>query len=162
MGTIFPFWVSSNNSSNSTNPSNPITSSNPELVTRNSKSEFGCSELVTRNPKPATGLKNGFVELPYTLPQDFTLFVLMKERNIDIWKKKLDWIAEKGGMALLITHPDYMNGKKGKCGIEEYPMKFYEELLAYIKSKYDGQYWHVLPKEMAHFWKQKMVAPASF
>jgi hypothetical protein len=53
-GTIFPFWVSSNNSSNSTNPSNPITSSNPELVTRNSKSEFGCSELVTRNPKPAT------------------------------------------------------------------------------------------------------------
>jgi hypothetical protein len=86
----------------------------------------------------------------------------MKEKNIDIWKKKLDWIAEKGGMALLITHPDYMNGKKGKCGIEEYPMKFYEELLAYIKSKYDGQYWHVLPKEMAHFWKQKMVAPASF
>src|SRR4030042_4460225 len=50
----------------------------------------------------------GFVELPYTLPQDFTLFVLMKERNIDIWKKKLYWIVEKGVMALLITHPDYM------------------------------------------------------
>ena len=30
----------------------------------------------------------GYIELPYTLPQDFTLFVLMKERNIDIWKKK--------------------------------------------------------------------------
>ena len=43
----------------------------------------------------------GYVELPYTLPQDFTLFVLMKERTIDIWKKKLDWIAEKGGMALI-------------------------------------------------------------
>jgi hypothetical protein len=50
----------------------------------------------------------GFVEIPYTLPQDFTLFVLMREKNIDIWKKKLDWIVEKGGMALLITHPDYM------------------------------------------------------
>ena len=50
----------------------------------------------------------GFVELPYTLPQDFTLFVLMQERNIDIWKKKLDWIADNGGMALLIAHPDYM------------------------------------------------------
>jgi hypothetical protein len=60
-------------------------------------------------------------------------------------------------MALLITHPDYMNCEKGRCKIDEYPMEFYEELLAYIKSKYDGEYWHALPKEMAHFWKQKMV-----
>jgi len=58
-------------------------------------------------------------------------------------------------MALLITHPDYMNGKKKKCGIEEYPMEFYKELLDYIKGKYEGQYWNPLPKEMAHFWKQK-------
>jgi hypothetical protein len=33
----------------------------------------------------------GFVELPYTVPQDFTLFILMKEKNIDIWKK--NWIG---------------------------------------------------------------------
>jgi hypothetical protein len=45
--------------------------------------------------------QSGYVELPYTLPQDFTLFVLMKQKNIDIWKKKLDWIVEQGGMALL-------------------------------------------------------------
>jgi hypothetical protein len=101
----------------------------------------------------------GFVELPYTLPQDFTLFVLMKERNIDIWKKKLDWIVEKGGMALLITHPDYMNCKKGSCNIEEYPMDFYEKFLNYVKGKYEDQYWHVLPSEMARFWKGKMVIP---
>ena len=104
------------------------------------------------------GFRNkGFVELPYTLPQDFTLFVLMKERNIDIWKKKLDWIVDKGGMALLITHPDYMNCKKGRCKIDEYPMEFYEEFLDYIKSKYEGEYWHPLPKEMAASGKKKMV-----
>jgi len=95
----------------------------------------------------------GFVELPYTLPQDFTLFVIMKERNIDIWKKKLDWIVEKGGMALLITHPDYMNCEKGRCTTEEYPIEFYERFLHYVKSKYEGQYWHALPKEVARFWK---------
>jgi hypothetical protein len=50
-------------------------------------------------------LPRGYVELPYTLPQDFTLFTVMREKDIDIWKKKLDWIVEKGGMALLITHP---------------------------------------------------------
>ena len=38
----------------------------------------------------------GYVELPYTLPQDHLLFVMMKEKTIDIWKKKLDWIAENG------------------------------------------------------------------
>lgn len=103
----------------------------------------------------------GFVELPYTLPQDFTLFVLIGERNINIWKKKLDWIAEKGGMALLITHPDYMNFNNTKFTIEEYPMKFYKELLLYVKSEYEGQYWHALPKEMARFWKEEMAFPQS-
>src|SRR5665213_496096 len=43
----------------------------------------------------------GFVELPYTMAQDFTLFVVLRETNIDIWKKKLDWIVQRGGMALL-------------------------------------------------------------
>ena len=100
----------------------------------------------------------GFVELPYTLPQDFTLFILMREKDTNIWKKKLDWIAEKGGMALLITHPDYMNCNKGQFKIEEYPMKYYEEFLDYTKGKYEGQFWNPLPIEIARFWKGKMVA----
>ena len=97
----------------------------------------------------------GFVELPYTLPQDFTLFVLMKEKNIDIWKKKLDWIVEKGGMALLIAHPDYMNANQAKCTIEEYPMEFYAEFLKHVKSKYTKRYWNPLPRELAQFWKNR-------
>jgi hypothetical protein len=96
--------------------------------------------------------QRGYVELPYTLPQDFTLFVLMNEKNIDIWKQKLDWIAERGGMALLNTHPDYMNFNDDNLGIEEFPAALYRHFLEYIKSKYEGQYWHVLPKEMARYW----------
>ncbi len=94
----------------------------------------------------------GYVELPYSLPQDFTLFVLMKETNIDIWKKKLDWIAEKGGMALITTHPDYMNFGNSIQDKEEYPVALYTEFLGYIKEKYNDQYWHVLPKEIAYYW----------
>jgi hypothetical protein len=82
----------------------------------------------------------------------------MKERNIDIWKKKIDWIVEKGGMALVDTHADYMNCNKGRCTIEEYPRKYYEEFLDYTKGKYEGQFWNPLPKEMARFWKGRMVA----
>ncbi len=42
-----------------------------------------------------------YLELPYTLPQDFTPFVLMREKTIKIWQEKTDWIAKNGGMVLV-------------------------------------------------------------
>ncbi len=93
----------------------------------------------------------GYVELPYTLPQDFTLFILMKQTNIDIWKYKLDWIAGAGGMALLNCHPDYMNFGDKRLGLEEYPVGYYIELLQYVLYKYRDEYWHVPPHVMAEF-----------
>ena len=99
----------------------------------------------------------GYMELPYSLPQDFTLFVIMQEKTIDIWKRKLDWIAEQGGMALLITHPDYMNFNEKKQGVEEYPAGYYKEFLKYIRDTYSGRYWDVLPREMAHFWAKNIA-----
>ena len=76
----------------------------------------------------------------------------MRKKTINIWKKKLVRIAENGGMALLNTHPDYMHFGNGKPGLEEYPADYYAELLEYIKDKYKGRYWHVLPKEIARYW----------
>jgi len=99
---------------------------------------------------------SGYVELPYTLPQDLTLFVLMKEQTIDIWKNKLDWIAQKGGMALFNSHPEYMNFNTPKNGPEQYYATYYMEFIEYIKNRYKDQYWHVLPKEMARFWQQNV------
>ncbi len=90
-----------------------------------------------------------YLEMPYTVAQDFTLFVLMKEKDISIWKKKVDWIAEKGGMVLVNTHPDYMSFERGRLGEEEYPIQYYEELLDYIRHRYEGRYWHALPRDMA-------------
>lgn len=98
---------------------------------------------------------NGYVELPYTLPQDFTLFILLKEKNIDIWKQKLDWIVDKGGMALVNVHPDYMNFSGSALTQEEYPAKYYSDFLEYIIEIYDGGYWNVLPKDMAFFIRTK-------
>ena len=92
-----------------------------------------------------------YVELPYTLPQDHLLYVIMKEQTISIWKSKLDWIAEKGGMALLITHPDYMRFDDGKAAADEYPVRFYSEFLEYVGNRYKGHYWHALPRDVAQF-----------
>ncbi len=52
-----------------------------------------------------------------------------------------------------------MDHENDNGGIEEYPVRFYEEFLDHIRRKYDGQYWHPLPKEMARFWKENMVPP---
>jgi len=90
----------------------------------------------------------GYMELPYTLPQDFTLFVILKQENIDIWKRKLDWIAERGGMAMILTHPDYMDFGN-KPGLDEYPATQYRDLLEYVNEKYKGQFWNALPVEVA-------------
>lgn len=95
--------------------------------------------------------KKGFVELPYTLPQDHTLFVIMQERNIDIWKQKLDWIANSGGMALVNTHPDYMSFEDRRRRIDEYPASYYFELLEYMRTTHTDAYWNALPREVAAF-----------
>lgn len=97
----------------------------------------------------ADGNNRGYVELPYTLPQDSTLFVLFREKTIEIWKRKLDWLAKNGGMALVNVHPDYMNFS-GAPRPSEYPASFYQEFLDYAKSQYAGAYWNALPKEVAY------------
>ena len=65
-----------------------------------------------------------FVELPYTLPQDHTLFYVLKVKDISIWKNKIDWLVNHHGMILVLTHPDYLREKDH--------LKYYEELLAYL------------------------------
>ncbi len=93
-----------------------------------------------------------YVELPYTLPQDHAVFVTLREPGIDTWKRKLDWIAAAGGMALLIVHPDYM-AFDGAPGPEEYPAAWYDELLAYVAERYPGQAWNATPREAAAYFR---------
>ncbi len=94
---------------------------------------------------------SGYVELPYTLVQDFNLFVVLQEPNIDIWKRKLDWIVERGGMALLNTHPDYMCFD-GKPARDEFPVRLYEEFLRYAQDQYGGTFWSATPREVSRYY----------
>lgn len=89
------------------------------------------------------------IELPYTMSQDFTLFVTLGERSIDIWKQKLAWIVAHGGLAMIDVHPDYMRFDGEPCGPEEYPASRYAELLDHLKKTYAGQYWNALPRDVA-------------
>ena len=118
--TIFPFWVP--------RPNGSSTNHQPSTIKPSSK---------------------GYVELPYTLPQDSTLFLVLRETTPEIWMRKLDWIAEHGGMVLLDVHPDYMSFDGSQQTTTEYPAELYREFLIYLKTRYAGQYWHALPKQVA-------------
>jgi len=72
------------------------------------------------------------IELPLTMPQDHTLFEILNQRDIDIWKKKALWIAEQGGLVLINIHPDYM--------LEDSRLAFFEELLVFMKQQHGM--WH--------------------
>jgi peptidoglycan/xylan/chitin deacetylase (PgdA/CDA1 family) len=146
VGTIFPFWVPADGRAATT----PAISLTPGTI----RPEV---QPVTCNLQPATVSQRGYVELPYTLPQDFTLLVLMNAKSINIWRLKLDWIVEHGGMALINTHPDYMAFDGRKPTIEEYPIRYYEEFLLYVKGKYKDEFWHALPQEVASFWKNNFM-----
>jgi hypothetical protein len=98
----------------------------------------------------ANNSAKGYWEIPYTLVQDFTLFILMNENN-DVWKKKADWIEQKRGMVLVNVHPDYVNFSENKNGLQEFSMLQYVNFLKYIKSKYEGKYCNPLPKELAQY-----------
>ena len=91
----------------------------------------------------------GYVELPYTLPQDSTMFLVLKERTPDIWKRKLDWIATHGGMALVNVHPDYVDFESGRRSSTRFPVSLYREFLEYARNRHGDQYWHALPSEVA-------------
>jgi glycosyltransferase involved in cell wall biosynthesis len=103
-------------------------------------------------PGPHDG---GYVELPYTLAQDFTLFKILEEHNIDLWKRKVDWIADNGGMVLVNTHPDYMCFE-GQPSRDEYQVAHYEELLRYVREKFDGRYWAASPREVARYYSEQV------
>src|SRR3954451_23472039 len=109
-------------------------------------------------PRPTNGsisgderrCSRGYVELPYTLPQDSTLFLVLRETTPEIWMRKLDWIAQHGGMALLDTHPDYMSFD-GSPAATQYPVSLYKDFLTYVKTKYSGHYWSALPRQIARY-----------
>ncbi len=99
------------------------------------------------------GDNSGFVELPSTLPQDSTLFLLLRESGIDTWVRKLDWIARHGGMALVDAHPDYM-GFDGVRSSSEYTVQIYRDFLEYVAGRYRQEAWFALPGEVATYIRQ--------
>ena len=86
-----------------------------------------------------------FVELPYTLPQDHTLLVTLGETTPRIWLEKMAYLRQLAGMAMLITHPDYLDVPER--------LDVYREFLEFLIAQ--TQLWNALPHEVAEWWRQR-------
>lgn len=100
--------------------------------------------------KPGAAVGVGYVELPYTLPQDSTLFLLLREPDASIWEKKSEWIVNHGGMILVNVHPDYMDFENGGDEMT-FPASRYEEFLRQTTERFGNHLWTALPREVSHF-----------
>jgi predicted glycosyltransferase len=92
----------------------------------------------------------GYVELPYTLPQDSTLFLLLRETDAGIWLRKSDWLVQHGGMILVNVHPDYIDFEGGGDEMS-FPASHYEALLRHVAEHHGHEIWPALPKAVSRF-----------
>jgi hypothetical protein len=84
------------------------------------------------------------VELPVTLTQDHTLFVILR-RDESLWRDKVEFLRARGGMVLVIVHPDYM--------LAEGRLDAYRRLLESLHD--DPKVWTALPHEVADWWRRR-------
>ena len=121
----------------------------------------GERSCIAERPCSCDELGAGYVELPYTLPQDFTLFLLLREQTANIWLQKVDWIARHGGMALVNVHPDYLCFDGATPTAMEYPSTHYKALLEYVSRHYQGLFWNTTPIKVAQFFADATKVPAA-
>jgi hypothetical protein len=88
------------------------------------------------------------VELPITLPQDHTLFAILRRTDERVWVEKATAIRDRGGMALMITHPDYM--------LERRYLDVYRRYLDAFAG--DEGVWRALPRDVSAWWRRRAAS----
>lgn len=88
------------------------------------------------------------VELPVTMTQDYSLFHILDDHSIDLWKEQMQLVMAKHGLMNFIVHPDYI--------IDKPERRIYEKLLKYlVRLSADKNTWMPLPRDAADWWRQR-------
>ena len=86
------------------------------------------------------------LEIPTTTTQDYTLFHILHDYSIDLWKRQLQLIRSQHGLASLIVHPDYI--------IEPRARNVYQDLLQHLSTlRTAEQWWITTPGEVNRWWR---------
>jgi hypothetical protein len=96
------------------------------------------------------------LELPLTTTQDYSLFYILNDHSIDLWKRQLHLIGQRNGLMSFISHPDYLINTRNR--------RVYEELLDYLQPMIAREnIWATLPGNVDRWWRarnQMKVVPS--
>lgn len=88
------------------------------------------------------------LELPLTTIQDYSLFHILGDYSINLWKEQIDLIMGRNGLASFITHPDYLREKRAQ--------DVYLDLLSHLtKLRDQKQLWCALPRDVNRWWRNR-------
>jgi hypothetical protein len=88
------------------------------------------------------------LELPLTTCQDYSLFQILNDYSIGLWKMQVALLQKRNGIISFITHPDYL--------IEARARGIYESLLTYLQELTEREkIWVALPGEIDQWWRAR-------
>jgi len=88
------------------------------------------------------------LELPLTTTQDYSLFHILNDYSIDLWKEQIRLIRARHGLISIITHPDYLAGSRER--------QVYGDLLRHLAGlRQRDRLWFALPGEINRWWRNR-------
>jgi hypothetical protein len=88
------------------------------------------------------------VELPVTTTQDYSLFHILNDYSLQLWKQQIELILRKYGLINVITHPDYLTGPRQE--------ETYAGLLAVLdRARQEKNVWVALPRDVSKWWRER-------
>jgi hypothetical protein len=91
---------------------------------------------------------NEILEIPVTTVQDYSLFNILRDYSISLWKQQTKIVMEKHGCMSFIVHPDYVQHPR--------QLSVYKELLEYLnRLRRDNGVWITVPGEVNRWWRQR-------
>jgi hypothetical protein len=95
------------------------------------------------------------LELPLTTVQDYSLFHVMGDHSIELWKRQIEAIVRKHGLLSFIIHPDYIFAEKS--------LPVYKALLAYLSSlRSEKKMWIARPGDVNRWWRERNAMKLMF
>jgi hypothetical protein len=88
------------------------------------------------------------LELPLTTTQDYSLFHILGDYSIALWKRQIDLILSKNGLISFITHPDYLTERRTQA--------VYLDLLTHLTQlRVERKLWFALPGDVDGWWRSR-------
>ncbi len=95
------------------------------------------------------------LEIPVTLTQDYSLFHILHQYSIDLWKQQISTIVNGHGLVSVIIHPDYV--------IEPKQQQTYREFLKYVREQCSARdIWPTVPTQVNTWWRKRSAMNLAF